>query len=83
MDRKLNAVALGWTAAVLAALSMLILGILGNFGLYTGAVEMMQKWHLFFDLSIGGIIAGIIEAAVISFITGYLFGWLYNMFTGE
>ncbi len=83
MNRKLNAIALGWTAAVLSALGMLILGILGNFGLYTEAVEIMQKWHLFFDLSIGGIIAGIIEAAVISFITGYLFGWLYNMFTGE
>ncbi|HDZ54640.1 MAG TPA: hypothetical protein ENI19_03200 [Candidatus Nealsonbacteria bacterium] len=62
---------------------MLLLGILGNLGMYTGAVEMMQQWHIFFSLSIGGIIAGIIEAAVISFILIYKFGWLYNKLTGK
>jgi hypothetical protein len=82
MDKKLNSLALGYAAAALGALGMLILGILGNLGVYTGAVEQMAQWHLFFSLSITGIIGGIIEAAVWSFVFGYLFGWLYNKFAG-
>ncbi|MBR9690684.1 hypothetical protein GOV08_03285 [Candidatus Woesearchaeota archaeon] len=59
---------------------MLLLGILGNLGIYTSAAEQMMKWHTFFSLSIGGIIAGMIEAAIISFVFLYLFGWIYNKF---
>ncbi len=82
MDKaKLNPLALGGAAAILAALIMLLLGILGNIGVYTGAVDMMQQWHVFFSLSIGGIIAGMAEAAVISFVFVYLFGFIYNKFT--
>ncbi|KKO02691.1 hypothetical protein LCGC14_0101400 [marine sediment metagenome] len=83
MNKELNPLALGYAAAIISALIMLLLGILGNLGMYTGAVEMMQQWHIFFSLSIGGIIAGIIEAAVISFILIYKFGWLYNKLTGK
>lgn len=75
-----NALALGFAAAIVAAVIMLLLGILGNLGIYTGAVEMMRQWHMFFSLSIVGIIAGMIEAAVISFVFVYIFGWLYNKF---
>lgn len=57
---------------------MLLLGILGNLRVYMGAVEQMQKWHMFFSLSIGGIIAGMIEGAVWGFIIVYVFVWLYN-----
>ncbi|PIR73181.1 MAG: hypothetical protein COU40_03920 [Candidatus Moranbacteria bacterium CG10_big_fil_rev_8_21_14_0_10_35_21] len=57
---------------------MLFLGISGNLGIYTGAVKMMEQWHMFFSLSIGGIIAGIIEAAVISFVFAYILGQIYN-----
>lgn len=57
---------------------MLVLGILGNIGLYTGAAEMMKQGHMFFSLSIGGIVAGMIEAALISLMLGYVFAWLYN-----
>ena len=81
MNKELNPLTLGYAAAIISALVMLVLGILGNLGIYTGAVEMMQQWHIFFSLSIGGIIAGIIEAAVISFIFVYIFGWLYNKLT--
>jgi hypothetical protein len=77
---KLNALSLGYAAAILSAVCMLLLGILGNVGVYTGAVEMMQQWHMFFSLSIGGIIAGMIEAAIIGFIFLYAFGWVYNKF---
>lgn len=78
MDKKLNSLALGYAGAIIAGISMLVLGILGNLEIYTGAVEMMQQWHIFFSLSVVGIIAGIIEAAVISFVFLYLFGLVYN-----
>jgi len=75
---KLRPLALAGSAAIVAAIVMLLLGILGNLGVYKGAVEMMQQWHMFFSLSIGGIIAGMFEAAVITFVFVYLFGFLYN-----
>lgn len=78
--QELNAKSMGYSIALLSALYMLLLGILGNFGVYLGAVEMMQKWHLFFSLSLTGIITGIIEAAVHGFIAGYLLAYLYNKF---
>ena len=79
MDKaKLNSLALGYVAAILSAVIMLLLGILGNIGVYTKGVEAMQQWHFFFSLSIVGIIAGIVEAAVVSFVFGYLFGLIYN-----
>ena len=57
MDKaKLNPLALGGTVAILTVIIMLLLGILGNIGVYTDAVDMMQQWHVFFSLSIGGII---------------------------
>ncbi len=81
MDKaKLNPLALGGAAAILAAIIMLLLGILGNIGVYTGAVDMMQQWHIFFSLSIGGIIAGMAEGAVVTFVFVYLFGFIYNKF---
>ncbi|PIS04692.1 MAG: hypothetical protein COT81_05145 [Candidatus Buchananbacteria bacterium CG10_big_fil_rev_8_21_14_0_10_42_9] len=60
---------------------MLLLGILGNLGLYMSGVEAMMQWHLFFSLSLGGIIGGMLEAAVVSFAGLYIFGGLYNKFT--
>ncbi|UGV40763.1 hypothetical protein J7W08_12080 [Methanococcoides orientis] len=70
--------AFGLSLAVLSAIVMLLLGILGNLGIYTGAVEMMQQWHMFFSPSMGGIVAGMIEAGIISFVFGYAFAFLYN-----
>jgi len=80
MPEKLNELALGYASAILSAISMLILGLLGNIGIYTGAVEMMKQGHMFFSLNIAGIITGMIEAAAIGFIFAYAFGWIYNKF---
>ncbi len=80
MAQKIDEKALGYSFAIIYALYMLLLGILGNLGIYLGAVETMQKWHLFFSLSIIGIIGGVIEAAIISFIFGYVLAILYNKF---
>jgi len=79
-EAKLNPLALGYALAIISAVIMLLMGILGNLGIYTKGVEAMQQWHMFFSLSIGGIIAGMIEAAISSFILGYIFAWLYNKF---
>ena len=76
--KTLNAVALGSAGAITSAGGMLVLGLLGNFGLYTGAVTMMGQWHASFSLSIGGIIGGMLEAAIISFIILYVFALVYN-----
>jgi hypothetical protein len=80
MTEKLNSLAFGASAAIVAALSMLILGILGNMGVYMGAVEMMRQWHMFFSLTPFGILTGTLEAALISFVFFYIFAWVYNKF---
>ena len=76
--KKLKPQPLASALAMWSAIVMLLLGILGNMGLYTGAVVAMQQWHLFFSLSLAGIIGGMIEAAVMSYLGVYLFAWIYN-----
>lgn len=78
--QKLDARALGYSLAVLSGLYMLLLGILGNLGFYLVGIEAMQQWHVFFSLSIGGIITGIIEASIWGFISGWLIAYFYNVF---
>lgn len=81
--KTLHATYLGYAGAVVSAIIMLALGILGNLGIYTGAVAMMQEWHLFFSLSVMGIIGGMIESAIVSFVILYLFALIYNWFLGR
>jgi hypothetical protein len=78
MNDKVNAFAFGAAAAIVAAIGMLLLGLLGNLGIYAGAVSMMSQWHMFFSLSPLGIFTGMIEAAAITFVFIYLFGLIYN-----
>lgn len=78
--KTFNALALGYTGALLSAGCMLLLGILGNLGIYGTGIEQMSHWHMFFSLSFSGIVYGMIEAAISSFIIFYLFGVVYNMF---
>jgi len=80
MTNKLNEKALGYAAAIISAVGMLLLGIGGKLGIYAGAAEQMMKWHMFFSLSVVGIITGIAEAAIIGLVAGYAFGLLYNKF---
>lgn len=81
MNNKLDLLALGYAGAAVSALSMLLLGISGNLGIYEGAVEMMRQWHKFFSLDLLGIISGMVEAVIISFIFVCLFGFIYNKFS--
>jgi len=75
---KVNALAAGYSAAIISGALMLLLGILGNLGWYMGAVNAMMQWHAFFSLSIMGIIGGILEAAIISCVIVSSFVWVYN-----
>ena len=77
-----DALALAGAAAVVAAAVMLLLGVLGAIGVHEGAVRMMQRWHLFFDPTVVGTVAGMVEGAVVTFVLVYAFGWLYNAFAG-
>lgn len=80
MTEKFNYLAFGYASAIVSAVSMLLLGILGNFGINLGAVRMMQQWHMFFSLSSVGILGGAIEGAANGFVFGCASGWLYNKF---
>jgi glycerol uptake facilitator-like aquaporin len=80
INKHSNELAAGFAGATVAALSMLLLGIGWNIGVYVGAAEQMAKWHYLFSPSIGGIIGGMVEAAVITFVFVYLFVWLYHKF---
>jgi hypothetical protein len=76
----LDSVALAGATAVVSAIAMLLLGVFGAVGVYEGAVEAMEQWHLFFEPTVVGTVAGMVEAAVISFVLVYAFAWLYNVF---
>lgn len=76
--KTLNALALGSAGAIVSAACMLLLGVLMNVGLYTGAGMMMSTWHMFFSPSVGGILGGMAEAAIISFVILYAFALTYN-----
>ncbi|MBI2548204.1 hypothetical protein HYW21_02535 [Candidatus Woesearchaeota archaeon] len=80
MSEKINSLGLGYAGAILAALTVLLLGIGGNIGVYTEAAEIMESQHMFFSLTIQGVITGMIEAAIFGFVGLYLLGWLYNLF---
>ncbi|MEQ9569365.1 MAG: hypothetical protein RLN75_04180 [Longimicrobiales bacterium] len=80
-DRRLDPMALAASASTVAAAVMLVLGLFGRIGVYTGAVGMRERWHLFFRPTLLGTIAGMVEAAVVTFPVAWLVAWLYNVFT--
>lgn len=78
MHQRWNVRSLTFAAAVLSALAMLLLGIAGNIGIYSGAVDMMERWHQFFTLTPLGILAGMIEGAFWGGLFAALIALLYN-----
>ncbi|MDG5777145.1 hypothetical protein VB773_12455 [Haloarculaceae archaeon H-GB2-1] len=76
----LDALALAGAAAVVSAAAMLLLGVFDATGVHEGVVAMMEQWHLFFEPTVVGTVAGIAEAAVVSFVLVYHFAWLSNIF---
>ena len=76
--KTLNPLAFGYAGAITSAGAMLLLSIFGSLGFYTGAMMQMMKWHMFLSPSPLGVVGGMIEAAVISFIFLYVFAIVYN-----
>lgn len=75
---KLSAYALAYTMAIISGVWMLLLSLAGKMGYWLEAVEMMQKMHYMYSLSISGVIVGVAEAALCGLVFGFVFGWLYN-----
>jgi len=75
---ELDPFALGYSAAVLGALIMIVLSIVGLLGSGGEAVRIMQAYHIWYSLSGVGIVLGIIEGAIGSFIGGYVIAYFYN-----
>lgn len=65
-------------AAAVAAALMLLISIAAALGIYENAAEMMEQWHQFYSLTILGTIAGMLEAAAITFLAVAAFLWLNN-----
>ena len=53
---KLNTSSIALAAAVWSALLMLVIWLLANMGLYVSAAEQMSKWHMFFNLTVIGLV---------------------------
>lgn len=82
-EDRLHAPALATAGAIIAAAIMLLLGLLANLGVYEGAAAAMMEWHMFFSLSAVGIVGGMLEAAIITFVFLYVFSWMYNAISGR
>lgn len=78
--KKLSPNGLGLSLGILCGLCMLIMSLLALGGLYTAAYEVMIAFHVFADLTIAGIIFGILEAGITGYVFGALLAWLYNRF---
>ncbi len=78
MPKKLVAKQLALSFAIWSALFMLVLWLLASMGIYVSAAEQMAKWHVFFNQTAGGLIGGMIEAAVVSYVLVFTFVWIYN-----
>ncbi len=80
-NKNLNPESWAKTFAIWSALFMLVLWLLAKMGIYVTAAEMMAQWHVFFNLTFTGLVAGMVEAAALSYIGVYTFVWIYNKVT--
>ncbi|NIA02097.1 MAG: hypothetical protein GWP15_01810 [Nitrospirae bacterium] len=76
--KKLSPNAIGLAAAILSAVCMLVIGVLAMFEFRMEAFEMMKTMHIWFDATVVGVLLGMVEAFVFSYVVGYLFALLYN-----
>lgn len=76
---KLQIQRLSVAGAIFAAFSMLVLSIANALGFYQDAVSMMQQWHMFYTPTIGGTIVGMIEAAIITYLSILIIVWIYDL----
>lgn len=80
---KFNTQKVALTGAIFAGLGMLLLSIANALGIYEGAVNMMQQWHMFYTPTIVGTITGIIEAAIITYVSILIVVGIYSLLGGD
>lgn len=76
---SISAHPISMAAAIWSALFMLVLWLAAQMGFYASAAQSMIGWHMFFDLTPMGLVTGMVEAAVISYVAVYSFVYVYNM----
>jgi hypothetical protein len=76
---KLNALALGYSLAIISAGMMLFMGLFGSSYGYMGGGMMMQ-WQILVGFSFFRVIFGVIGAGIVGFMWGWLIASLYNKF---
>ena len=80
MNSSLSPKGLGMAIALLSALCMLLISLLGLGGYAADAVTNMQAYHIGYDLTAGGIIVGIVEAVIAGYVIGWLTATFYNKY---
>lgn len=75
---KLHAHKFSLAGAIVSVFCMILLSVVNSLGIYIGSVELMQQAHMFYTPTVGGTITGMIEAAVMTYISLYVFVWVYN-----
>jgi hypothetical protein len=77
---KLSAISLGIAAAVVSALGMLVLGVLNmQYGMGAKWVELVATLYKGYAATWHGIGLGAGYAAIEGFLSGLIFGWVYNI----
>ncbi|MBU1032488.1 MAG: hypothetical protein ABII13_01075 [Patescibacteria group bacterium] len=80
---KIHTHKLSLAAAIFSALAMLLLSLANSMGIYQNAVQQMQNWHMFYKPDFAGTITGMIEAAVMTYVSVYIIVWIYNALLGK
>ncbi len=75
---KFNTQKIALTGALFSSLGMFLLSIANALGIYKGAVDMMQQWHMFYTPTVIGTITGMIEAAIITYVSIIIIVGIYN-----
>lgn len=79
--KPLNTQAFGLSLGAFGAISMLVMALLAKAGVYTEAWDIMMQFHIFASLSVGGIIGGMVEAGLWSYVSGIFISTIYNRLT--
>lgn len=80
MEKTLSPNGLGIAMALVDALFVLILSLVGLAGFATTTVDTLKSYGIGYDLTFLGIVVGILVAAIFGYIFGWLTAALYNKF---
>ena len=75
---QIDMMAAAKTGAIFFGAWTLVLWIIAKLGFYTGTAALMGQFHLFFDLTVLGLVLGTAESLVYGGACGAIIAWLYN-----